>query len=117
MDYHSKALGDFLTISSTAAAASAGRSAWFFPVAIITPIVLLAGYYIVDAFMKYRKEEKEFQAKIDQAMIDAGIDMNDEAAKELFRMKEELRLEYQEEKDRIKKQIKKEMEKNKKDEE
>ena len=113
----SKGFGTFLTIASPDAAASAGKKAWFFPVAIITPIVLLAGYYIVDAFMKYRKEEKEFQAKIDQAMIDAGIDMNDEAAKELFRMKEELRLEYQEEKDRIKKQIKKEMEKNKKDEE
>ena len=113
----SKEFGTFLTIASPDAAASAGKKAWFFPVAIVTPIVILAAYYIVDAFVKYSKEEKERQKKIEEAMIAAGIDMNDEAAKELFRMKEEIRLEYQEEKDRIKKQIRKELDKNKKDEE
>ena len=113
----SKGFGTFLTIASPDAAASAGKKAWFFPVAIVTPIVVLATYYIVDAFVKYNKEEKERQAKIEAAMVEAGIDMNDEAAKELFRMKEELRLEYQEEKERIKKQIRKELDKNKKDEE
>ena len=112
----SKGFGTFLTIASPDAAASAGKKAWFFPVAIVTPIVLLAGYYIVDAFVKYNKEEKERQAMIEAKMIEAGIDMNDEEAKELFRMKEELRLEYQEEKDRIKKQLRKELEKKKKDE-
>ena len=112
----SKGFGTFLTIASPDAAASAGKKAWFFPVAIVTPIVLLAGYYIVDAFVKYNKEEKERNAMIEQRMIEAGIDMNDEEAKELFRMKEEIRLEYQEEKDRIKKQLRKELEKNKKDE-
>ena len=113
----SKEFGTFLTIASPDAAASAGKKAWFFPVAIVTPIVILATYYIVDAFVKYSKEEKERQKKIEEAMIAACIDMNDEAAKELFRMKEEIRLEYQEEKDRIKKQIRKELDKNKKDEE
>ena len=112
----SKGFGTFLTIASPEAAASAGKKAWFFPVAIVTPIVLLAGYYIVDAFVKYNKEEKERNAMIEQRMIEAGIDMNDEEAKELFRMKEEIRLEYQEEKDRIKKQLRKELEKNNKDE-
>ena len=112
----SKGFGTFLTIASPDAAASAGKKAWFFPVAIVTPIVLLAGYYIVDAFVKYNKEEKERQAMIEAKMIEAGIDMNDEEAKELFRMKEEIRMEYQEEKDRIKKQLRKELEKKKKDE-
>ena len=112
----SEGFGTFLTIASPDAAASAGKKAWFFPVAIVTPIVLLAGYYIVDAFVKYNKEEKERQAVIETKMIEAGIDMNDEQAKELFRMKEEIRLEYQEEKERIKKQLRKELEKNKKDE-
>lgn len=113
----SKGFGTFLTIASPDAAASAGKKAWFFPVAIVTPIVVLAVYYIVDAFVKYNKEEKERQALIEQRMIEAGIDMNDEEAKELFRMKEEIRLEYQEEKERIKKQLRKELEKDKKDEE
>lgn len=107
--YHSKGLGTFLTIASPEAAASAGKSAWFFPVAIVTPIVLLASYYIVDALVKYHKEVKERDAQIEEAMIKAGIDMNDEAAKELFRMKEEIRLDYQEEKERMKKKIRKEM--------
>lgn len=113
----SKGFGTFLTIASPDAAASAGKKAWFFPVAIVTPIVILAVYYIVDAFVKYNKEEKERTALIEQRMIEAGIDMNDEEAKELFRMKEEIRLEYQEEKERIKKQLRKELEKDKKDEE
>ncbi len=111
--YHSKAFGTFLTIASPDAAASAGKKAWFFPVAIVTPIVILAGYYIADALIKYNKEVKERNSKIEQAMIEAGIDMNDEQAKELFRMKEELRLDYQEEKERIKKKIRKEMNENK----
>lgn len=113
----SKEFGTFLTIASPDAAASAGKKAWFFPVAIVTPIVILAVYYIVDAFVKYNKEEKERTALIEQRMIEAGIDMNDEEAKELFRMKEEIRMEYQEEKERIKKQLRKELEKDKKDEE
>ena len=113
--YHSMALGSFLTIASPDAAASAGKQAWFFPVAIVTPIVILAGYYIVDAFVKYNKEEKERQAQIENAMVEAGIDMNDEEAKELFRMKMEIRLEYEEEKEKIKKQLRKELEKEKND--
>lgn len=107
----SKGFGTFLTIASPDAAASAGKKAWFFPVAIVTPIVLLAGYYIVDAFIKYNKEEKERTKQIEDAMIAAGVDMNDEAAKELFRMKEEIRMDYLEEKERIKKKIRKELEK------
>lgn len=114
--YHSKALGSFLTIASPSAAASVGKKAWFFPVAIVTPIVILAGMYIVDAFRKYHKEEKEREAKINAAMEKAGVDMNDEEAVELFRMKEEIRLDYQEEFEKMKKEIRKELEK-KKDEE
>ena len=109
--YSSKGLGNFLAIASPDAANSAGKKAWFFPVAIITPIVLLATYYIVDAIIKYRKETKAIEAKITEAMIASGIDMNDEEAKELFRMKELLRLEYQEEYEKMKKKLRKEIEK------
>ena len=109
--YHSAGLGTFLSFASPEAAASAGKKAWFFPVAIITPIVVLAIYYVADAFIKYSKEEKAFQAQVDEAMKQAGIDMNDEEAVELFRMKEEIRLEYQQEKEKMKKKIRKELEK------
>ena len=78
MEYHSKAFGSFLTIASPAAAASAGKSAWFFPVAIIIPVFGLAIYYIVDAILKYRKESKAREALIMQKMTDAGIDQNDD---------------------------------------
>ena len=113
--HHSMALGSFLTIASPDAAASAGKKAWFFPVAIISPIVILATYYIIDAFVKYSKEEKERQAKIESAMVEAGVDMNDEEAKELFRMKMEIRLEYEEEKERMKKKLRKELENERND--
>lgn len=111
--YHSKALGNFLTIASPNAAAAVGKKAWFFPVALIVPIVGLAGYYMAGAFVKYRKEEKERKAKIEEAMVASGIDLNDEEAVELFRLKEELKLDYQEEYEKIKKEIKKELEKKK----
>lgn len=111
--YHSKGLGDFLSIASPEAAHTAGKQAWFFPVAIITPIVILAVYYIVDAFIKYHKENQEREKKIQEAMVKAGIDLNDEEAVELFRMKEEIRLDYQEEYEKIKKKIRKEIENQK----
>ena len=109
--YHSMALGSFLSIASPDAARDSGKTAWFFPVAIVSPIIILAAYYIVDAIIKYRKEEKAIEAKINQEMIEAGIDMNDEEAVELFRMKAELRIEYQEEYKKMKEKIRKEMEK------
>ncbi|MDY6430163.1 MAG: hypothetical protein SPL02_03175 [Bacilli bacterium] len=124
--YDSKAFGSILLISSPAIAASAGKSAWLFPVAIIAPIVIIAGMSITDAVIKYRKEEKQRKLAIEKAMDEAGIDRNDEAAVELFTLKEEMRLEYREElekeiekareearkeKERAKKQLKKEMSK------
>ena len=113
MVYHSKALGDFLTISSPAAAASAGRSAWFFPVAILTPVFGFAIYYIVDAILKYQKENKLREVKINEKLQESGIDLNDEEAVELFKMKEEMRLDYQEEYDKLKIKLRKELEKEK----
>ncbi len=113
MEYHSKALGDFLTISSPAAAASSGKSAWFFPVAILTPVFGFAIYYIVDAILKYQKENKLREAKINERLQESGIDLNDEEAVELFKMKEEMRLDYQEEYDKLKVKLRKELEKEK----
>lgn len=105
--YHSKALGDFLTIASPSAAASAGKTAWFFPVAVIVPIVIIAGITVADSFIKSNKENKAREAELQKMMIEAGIDLNDEEAVELFRTKEEIRLD-------IKEQMEIEMEKARK---
>lgn len=115
--YHSKALGSFLAIASPEAAASAGQMAWFFPVAIIIPIFLLAGFYMYDAIKKYRIENKIREEKIQAAIKEAGIDENDEEAMELMRMKVEMRLDFQEEYERTKEKLKKEMLKKKKNNE
>lgn len=92
--FHSKALGTFLTLTSPDAAASAGKTAWLLPTAIIVPLVLLAGLSIVDVYRTAKKKEKEEEAEILAAMIAAGVDPNDEVAAETFRQKEEFKREY-----------------------
>ena len=121
--YHSKALGGFLEISSPDAAAYASartgenKSAWFFPVAIITPLVLIAGMSIFDVIRKYIKEKKIRDEEITKALEASGIDLNDEEACTLFRMKEEMRLDIKEEMEKqyqaMKKKALKEMQKKK----
>ncbi len=108
--YSSKGLGQFLIISSPAVAASFGKSAWFFPVAMVVPIVVIALSFSIEEIIKYRKYKKERKAYIDDALAKSGIDMNDEEAVELFRMKEELRLDMKEEKEEAKAKIRKEIE-------
>ena len=92
--FSSKALGTFLTLTSPDAAASAGKTAWLLPTAIIVPLVALAGMSIVDVYRTARKKEKEEEREINEAMIAAGIDPNDEVAAETFRQKEEFKREY-----------------------
>ena len=121
----SRPLGQFLEISSPEAAAflsardGKNHIAWFFPVAIFTPIVLISASYIVQAIVKSSKEKKAREAEINRLMIENGVDMNDEEAVTLFRTKEEIRLDIKEEMEKeyekAKKQIMKEMEKQQKD--
>ena len=111
--FPSKALGKFLIISSPAVAASFGKSAWFFPVAMIIPIVIIAGTFALEEIIKYRKWKKERTAYINEALQNSGIDLNDEEAVELFKMKEELRYDMREEKEEMKAKIKKEIQRTK----
>lgn len=111
--YHSDALGSFLAISSTDAASKAGGVAWFFPVAILVPALLLTAMYVYDPIKNYIKESKKRKQQIEEAIDKAGIDRNDEKAVELFRMKEEMRLDYIEEYESNKAKYKKELEKAK----
>lgn len=109
--YHSMGLGTFLTIASPDAAAYAGTTAWLLPVAVVVPLVLLAGMSVFDVFRAAKKEEQEEEAKMLLAMQAAGVDPNDEEAAELFRQKEELKIEYrakmEEELERAKKEARK----------
>jgi len=99
---YSKALGEFLVISSPAIAATAidkdgnRRQAWLFPVAVLVPLIGIAVVSMINVFIKLHKEHKEKEQKILDAAKEAGIDPNNEEEFELFRMKEELRLEYRE---------------------
>ena len=111
--YSSKALGSFLSIASPSAAASAGKSAWFFPVAILAPVMGLSIYYIASAVIKYSKENKLRDQQIEESLRNSGVDLNDEEAVELFKMKEEMKLEYKDEYEKMKKRIRKEIEKEK----
>ena len=111
--YHSDALGSFLAISSADAASKAGTVAWFFPVAILIPALLLTAMYVYDPIKTYIKESKQRKADIQRALDESGIDQTDERAVELFKMKEEMRLDYVEEYEREKAKYKKELEKAK----
>ena len=111
--YHSDALGNFLVISSTDAASKAGGVAWFFPVAILVPALLLTAMYVYDPIKQYIKESKKRKAQIQEALEKSGIDLNDEKAVELFKMKEDMRLDYIEEYESNKAKYKKELEKAK----
>ena len=112
--YHSQWLGDFLSISSPDAAAHAGKTAWFFPVAIIVPILLLAIIYMIEPIKQYIKDRKKRNKLIQEALDASGIDQNDEKAVELFKMKEEMRLDYLEEYEETKTKYKKQLEAAKK---
>lgn len=111
--YHSDALGSFLAISSADAASKAGTVAWFFPVAILVPALLLTAMYVYDPIKTYIKESKKRKKQIQEALDASGIDQSDERAVELFKMKEEMRLDYQEEYESEKEKYKKELEKAK----
>ena len=111
--YHSDALGSFLAISSADAASKAGTVAWFFPVAILVPALLLTAMYVYDPIKTYIKESKKRKQQIQEVLDASGIDQTDERAVELFKMKEEMRLDYQEEYESEKEKYKKELEKAK----
>lgn len=115
--YHSRALGELLIISSPSVASTMKESAWLFPLMMIVPIVIIAATYMIDEIIKYRKYLKDREAKILDAMAKAGIDPNDEVAVETFRIKEEMRLDYLEEKEKMLEEYRKEYLKAKAEEE
>ena len=89
--FHSMGFGSFLSIASPDAAAMAGKTAWFLPVAVLVPLLALAGMSVWDVYKKARQQEKEDEKRMLELMVAAGIDPNDEEAAELFRRKQEIK--------------------------
>ena len=92
--HHSQGLGNLLLIASPDAAASKGQTAWLLPTAVIGMIAIIAGITVFDVVKESRKKKKEEEAEMKQKLIAAGIDLEDEAAVEAFRIKEEIKQEY-----------------------
>ena len=110
--YASKGLGKLLIISSPSVASSFGKSAWMFPIAIITPIALIALSFMIEEIIKYRKEAKAREEYILSEMKKSNIDMNNEMEVELFKTKLEMKLDMEEEKESIKKKMRQDYEKD-----
>lgn len=92
--HHSQGLGNLLLIASPDAAASKGQTAWLLPTAVIGMIAIIAVITVVDVVKDSRKKKKEEEAELKEKLIAAGIDLEDEAAVEAFRIKEEIKQEY-----------------------
>ena len=107
---HSDALGTFLSFVSPAASgdSSTGRdTSWVFPVAVLTPIAIIAGISIVSTAIDVHKDRKAEQAELALAMAEANIDPNDEAAVMKFTEKWHFKKEYREELEKEKEKAKK----------
>ena len=92
--HHSEGLGNLLLIASPEAAASKGQTAWLLPTAVIGMIAIIAGITVFDVVKDSRKKKKAEEAEMQEKLIAAGVDLNDEAAVEAFRIKEEIKQEY-----------------------
>ena len=116
MVYHSESFGAFLTYVSPQVPSEHNHATWLFPLLILTPLAIAAVYTIASTAVQMRKERKQDQAELQDALAKAGIDLNDEAAvlafEEKWRYKKELKEHYQAE---IEKAKKKERQKLKKE--
>ncbi len=121
---HSDALGTFLSYVSPSASGAASISgkdtSWFFPVAVLTPIAIIATLSIVSTAIDVHKDRKAEQAELATAMAEANVDQGDEAAvmkfTEKWRFKKEYREELEKEKEKAKRkaraQVKAEIRRN-----
>lgn len=91
---HSAVLGGFLSIF---------QSAWFVPVCVLAPLLIIATISLIDFIRKTRAEAKAEDEAIKNEMLAAGIDPNDEAAVLMFTEKARYRHEIEEELEKEKK--------------
>ena len=108
---HSDTLGAILSYISPTASGVAGLNgrdtSWFFPVAVLTPIAIIAIVSIVSTAIDVHKDRKAEQLELAQAMAEANIDPDDEAAVMKFTEKWHFKKEYREELEKEKEKAKK----------
>ena len=113
--WHSDGFGTFLTLVSPQAGAAAGRTAWLGPVLILVPILGIILSSTIDTAKQYRKEKKAYEQELHAAMLEAGVDPNDEKAallfEEKYNYKKDLREQMEKEKAKEKARLRKELEK------
>ena len=116
---HNDGFGAFLSFVSPSASTMAvatgrpGASIWFFPLACLAPLAGIAAVSVVSTVIEARKLKKEEQEELRKAMVEAGIDMSDEAAvlsfTEKWRAKREIREELEREREKEKKRLRRQM--------
>lgn len=100
---HNDGLGTFLTFVSpnasgmAQAAGNKGAAVWLFPIVVLIPLAGIAAVSIAGTVHEARKQKKEDEAELNQAMEAAGIDRSDEAAVTKFAEKYRFKKEYREE--------------------
>ena len=107
---HSDFLGtvlSYISPSASGAIATGRDTTWVFPVAVLTPIAIIAGISIVSTAIDVHKDRKAEQAELALAMAEANIDPNDEAAVMKFTEKWHFKKEYREELEKEKEKAKK----------
>lgn len=94
---HNKGLGTALGIF---------QSAWFIPLAIMVPVLVIAIMSVVDFVKATKAEQKEENERIQAELVAAGIDPNDEKAVYIFTEKAKYRMDMEKELEALKKEQK-----------
>ena len=112
--WHSDGFGTFLTLVSPQAGAAAGRTAWLGPVLILVPILGIILSSTIDTAKQYRREKKAYEKELNEAMVAAGVDPNNEKEallfEEKYNYKRDLREQMEKEKAKEKARLRKELE-------
>mgnify|MGYP003293651986 CR=1 FL=1 len=82
------------------------QSAWFIPVVIMLPILIIAAMSVVDFVKAMKEENAKEKAAYEKALAESGIDTSDEKAVMIFKEKYQYKLDMQRELEEIKKEQK-----------
>ncbi len=82
------------------------QSAWFIPVVIMLPILIIAAMSVVDFVKAMKEENAKEKAAYEKALAESGVDTSDEKAVMIFKEKYQYKLDMQRELEEIKKEQK-----------
>ncbi|MCR4562995.1 MAG: hypothetical protein K5694_07335 [Bacilli bacterium] len=121
---HNDAFGAILSVISPTASGmksavdgKGANTSWVFPVILLIPIAGITVVTIIDFLKKAKKQRLAEEAEIHAAMLEAGVDPNNEEDATYFEQKYRFKIEFREqlakEKAKKKKQFEKELRKKK----